>query len=54
MRCESCQTTWYSRVARLIVQNGDLARCVKCQGHLRLVEHHDHAHQVFGQSARSG
>lgn len=36
MRCEGCATTWYSRVATLIVAQDDLARCVKCGGMLRL------------------
>ena len=38
MRCESCETVWYSRVAALIVRNDDLARCVKCGGRLCLDE----------------
>ena len=36
MRCEDCETTWYSRVAHLIVEHDDLARCVKCGGRLVL------------------
>lgn len=50
MRCDSCETVWYSRVAALIVRNDDLARCVKCGGRLSLDQ--QEADQAFGTAQR--
>ena len=50
MRCDSCETVWYSRVAALIVRNDDLARCVKCGGRLALDQ--QDATRAFGRGQR--
>ena len=38
MQCQDCGTTWYSRVAEIIVKEPQLGRCARCGGRLALAE----------------